>query len=136
MFLNNVFFLQGGFVSTSPNPQAGGPPLVGCPRLLNQFIRSYPHYWRPFLYPQPENAPCRGDGGPTNIELIRTPLFNVTSFAIYLSDIILKFYSTGRILFQGKHLRILATHEPFTPGNSTLLTLNNSVALHPHILLM
>jgi len=34
--------LQGGVVSTSPNPQAGGPPLVGCPRLLIQFIRSYP----------------------------------------------------------------------------------------------
>jgi len=33
-------FLQGGVVSTSPNPQAGGLPLVGCPRLLIQFIRS------------------------------------------------------------------------------------------------
>ena len=38
----NMNVLQGGFVSTSPNPQAGGPPLVGCPRLLIQFIRSYP----------------------------------------------------------------------------------------------
>src|SRR5215475_2352293 len=27
-------FSRGGVVSTSPNPQAGGPPLVGCPRLL------------------------------------------------------------------------------------------------------
>jgi hypothetical protein len=27
-----------------PNPQAGGPPLVGCPRLLIQYIRSYPPY--------------------------------------------------------------------------------------------
>ena len=35
--------VQGGVVSTSPNPQAGGPPLVGCPRLLIQFIRSYLH---------------------------------------------------------------------------------------------
>ena len=60
MFLINVF-LQGGVVSTSPNPQAGGPPLVGCPRLLIQFIRSYPPYRRPFLYPQPEDAPWRGD---------------------------------------------------------------------------
>ena len=34
-------FSEGGFVKTSPNPQAGGPPLVGCPRLLIQFIRSY-----------------------------------------------------------------------------------------------
>jgi hypothetical protein len=31
----------------SPNPQAGGPPPVGCPRLLTQYIRSCPPYWRP-----------------------------------------------------------------------------------------
>ena len=60
------FLLQGGVVRTSPNPQAGGPPLVGCPRLLIQFIRSYPPYRRPFLYPQPEDAPCRGDRDPIN----------------------------------------------------------------------
>ena len=53
--------LQGGVVSTSPNPEAGGPPLVGCPRLIIQFIRSYPPYRRMFLYPQPEDVPCRGD---------------------------------------------------------------------------
>jgi hypothetical protein len=47
-----------------PNPQAGGPPLVGSPRLLIQYIRSYPPYWRPFLHPQPEDAPCRGDRDP------------------------------------------------------------------------
>ena len=50
VFLNKVF-LQGGLVSTSLNPQAGGPPLVGSPRLLIQFIRSYPPYRRPSLYP-------------------------------------------------------------------------------------
>ena len=38
----NVIVLQGGFISTSPNPQAAGPHFVGCPRLLIQFIRSYP----------------------------------------------------------------------------------------------
>jgi hypothetical protein len=30
----NIRFLRRGVVSTSPNPQAGGPPLVSCPRLL------------------------------------------------------------------------------------------------------
>ena len=35
--------LQGGVVSTSPNPQSGGQPLVGCPRLLFKYIRSYHH---------------------------------------------------------------------------------------------
>jgi hypothetical protein len=27
-----------------PNPQVGGPPLVGCPQLLIQYICSYPPY--------------------------------------------------------------------------------------------
>jgi len=44
-----VTFSRWGVVSTSPNPQAGGPPLVGCP----------------FLDPQPEDTPFRGDREPT-----------------------------------------------------------------------
>ena len=57
-------FLRWGFVSTSSNPQFGGPPLVSCPRLLIQYTRSYLPYWKPFLYPQPEDAPCHGDRDP------------------------------------------------------------------------
>jgi hypothetical protein len=64
IFRNKGSFSQWGFVSPSPNPQAGGPPLVSCLRLLIQYIRSYPPYWRPFLHPQPEDAPCRGDRNP------------------------------------------------------------------------
>jgi hypothetical protein len=60
-FRNKIMFLRWGPVSTSPSPRAGGQPLVGCPRLLIQYIRSYPPYCRPFLHPQPEDAPCRGD---------------------------------------------------------------------------
>jgi hypothetical protein len=37
-------FLRWGFVSPTPKPQTGGPPLVFCPRLLIQYIRSYPSY--------------------------------------------------------------------------------------------
>ena len=70
--LTGFFFSRGGVVSTSPNPLAGGPPLVGCPRLLIQYIRGYPPYRRPFLHPQPEDAPCRGDRDP----LIHTSIFN------------------------------------------------------------
>ena len=62
-------FSRGGVVSASPNPQAGGPPLVGCQRLLIQFIRSYPQYRRPFLHPQPEDAPCRRDSDPQGLYL-------------------------------------------------------------------
>jgi hypothetical protein len=56
-----MYFLRRGVVSTSPNPQDGGSPLVGCKRLFIQFIHSYHPYRRPFLHPQPEDAPCRGD---------------------------------------------------------------------------
>ena len=39
-------------------PQAGGPPPVGYPRLLIQYISGYPPRRRPLLHPQPEDAPC------------------------------------------------------------------------------
>jgi hypothetical protein len=65
-----MYFVWRGVVSTSPNPQAGGPPLVGCPRLLIQFIHSYPPYRRPFLHPQPEDVPCRGDRDPHSWQLV------------------------------------------------------------------
>jgi hypothetical protein len=35
-------FLRRGVASTAPNPQVGAPPLVGCPQLLIQYIRSFP----------------------------------------------------------------------------------------------
>jgi hypothetical protein len=40
IFRNKDMFSRWGVVSSSPNLQAGGPPLVGCPRLLIQYIRS------------------------------------------------------------------------------------------------
>ena len=57
----NMGFHGDALLAPRPNPQAGGPPLVGSPRLLIQFIRSYPPYRRSFLHPLPEDAPCRGD---------------------------------------------------------------------------
>jgi len=63
-FVTKPVFLLWGVVSTSDNPQAGGLPLVGCSQLHIQCIRSYSPYWRPFLHPQPEDAPCRGDRDP------------------------------------------------------------------------
>ena len=41
--IRNMFkFLRWVFFSTSPNTLAGGPPLVGYPLLLDQYIRIYP----------------------------------------------------------------------------------------------
>ena len=48
------------FKAAPRNPQAGGPPLVCCLRLLIQYIRSYPQYLKPFLQtPSRRIAPCR-----------------------------------------------------------------------------
>jgi len=38
----------------APRPTPGGAPLVGCPKLLILYIRSYP-----LLRQQPQVAPCR-----------------------------------------------------------------------------
>jgi hypothetical protein len=44
MIRNKLKGFTVGVVRPPPNPQAGGPPPVGCPRLLIQYIRSYPPY--------------------------------------------------------------------------------------------
>jgi hypothetical protein len=43
-FRNKFIFLRWGIVIPTPNPQAGGPPLFGSPRLLIQYILSHPPY--------------------------------------------------------------------------------------------
>jgi hypothetical protein len=44
VILSKYWVLRGMVVSPPSNPQAGGPPTVGYPRLLIQQIRSYPPY--------------------------------------------------------------------------------------------
>jgi hypothetical protein len=61
MVRNKLEVLRWGVVNPSPNPQAGGPPPVGRPLLLIQYIRSYP----PYLEVVSEDVPRRGDSGPT-----------------------------------------------------------------------
>jgi hypothetical protein len=86
-----IFTARGSF-SPMPNSQAGGPHLVGSPQLLIQHrgmitndvsdhinllviiahiicnqsvLLAILRMYRPSLHPQPEDAPCRGDKGPT-----------------------------------------------------------------------
>jgi hypothetical protein len=68
---------QWGFVSTLPNPQAGGPHLVGCSRLLIQYIRRYPLYWWSFLHPQPQEAPFRDYGDSLMVDDIYNFIFKI-----------------------------------------------------------
>jgi hypothetical protein len=44
IFRNKLIYLRKGVLSPTPNTQVGGPSFVGCPRLLLQYIRSYPLY--------------------------------------------------------------------------------------------
>ena len=46
---NMVSFCGEELLTTSPNPKAGGPPLVDCPQLVVQYIRVYRPYWLQFL---------------------------------------------------------------------------------------
>jgi hypothetical protein len=52
-FRNNKKFLRWGIVSPTPNPQAGGPPFLGCPRdcLVNIFAATL-RIWRTSPHPQ------------------------------------------------------------------------------------
>ena len=82
---------------------SGGPPLVGCSRLFIQYIRSYHPYCRPFLHPQPEDSPCRGDRDPLiTVGLIYTVIhescYTIQYFAlIFLQCTVL--YCTSPIKF-------------------------------------
>jgi hypothetical protein len=64
MCRNMINFFGRGVLTTSPNLQSGKSSLVGYPRMLIQYIRATVHTCRPFRYPQPEDAPCRGDRDP------------------------------------------------------------------------
>jgi hypothetical protein len=43
-YRNKLIFLRWGVVSPAPKTKAGRSPLVGCPRLFSQYIRSYLSY--------------------------------------------------------------------------------------------
>jgi hypothetical protein len=56
IFRNMIHFLRWEVVITSPNPQAGGPPLSAVGDCLFKISAATLHIWRPFLHPQPEDA--------------------------------------------------------------------------------
>jgi hypothetical protein len=58
----NKLFLWWEAGSATPSIQAGETPLLGCPRLLIQYIQSISG--GRLLHPQPEDPPCYGDRDP------------------------------------------------------------------------
>jgi hypothetical protein len=64
-----------------PNPQAGGPPPVGCLRLLIQYIRSYPPYLEAVSSIRNlRTCHAAGTRDPPNMELYR--VCNIYSFNV------------------------------------------------------
>jgi hypothetical protein len=64
VFRNMVIFYGEELLALRPTPKLEGHPLSAvrdC--LFNVFAATF-HIWRPFLHPQPEDVPCRGDRDP------------------------------------------------------------------------
>jgi hypothetical protein len=61
-FITNIGFHSEELLAPRPTPKLEDHHLSAvCYCLFNLYIRSYPPYSRPFLHPEPEDAPCRGD---------------------------------------------------------------------------
>ena len=61
---NMVTFLRWGVVSNSPSPKLEDHLLLAVRDCLFNIFAATLHIWRPFLHPQPEDAPCRRDRDP------------------------------------------------------------------------
>jgi hypothetical protein len=48
-----------------PTPKMEDHPLLSVRGCLFNIFAANLHSWRPFLHPQPEDAPCCGDRDPT-----------------------------------------------------------------------
>jgi hypothetical protein len=51
-------------LAPSPTPKLEDHPSLAIRNYYLIYIRSYSPYWRPFLHPPPEDAPCRGNRDP------------------------------------------------------------------------
>jgi len=62
LFRNKTSFYSEELLAPRPALKLEDHSFCICPRLLIQYIRSYPLYRRSFLHPQTEDTPCRDDG--------------------------------------------------------------------------
>jgi hypothetical protein len=66
MVPNIIIFYGEELLAPRPTPKLEDHPFsVARDCLFNVFAATL-HNWRPFLHPQPEDAPCRGDKDPHN----------------------------------------------------------------------
>jgi hypothetical protein len=60
-----------------PTPKIKDHPFSAVRDCLFNVSAATLHNWRPFLHPQPEDAPCRGDRDPLNMAHYVTPLAKI-----------------------------------------------------------
>jgi hypothetical protein len=58
------------FLATRPIHRLENNPLSAVRDSLFNIFAATLHIWRPFLHPQPEDAPCRGDGDTLILRLL------------------------------------------------------------------
>jgi hypothetical protein len=61
---NMVIFYGEELLASRPTPKLEGHPLSGVRDCLFNVFAATLHIRRPFLHPQPEDEPCRGDRDP------------------------------------------------------------------------
>jgi hypothetical protein len=61
-FVTWFIFYGEELLAARPTPKLEDHPLSAVRDCLFKIFAATLHNWRPFLHPQPEDAPCRGDG--------------------------------------------------------------------------
>jgi hypothetical protein len=69
MVRNVIVFYGEELLAPRPTPELEDHPLSADRDYLFNVYAATLHNWRPFLHPQPEDAPCRGDRDPHNTAL-------------------------------------------------------------------
>ena len=77
LFRNMVIFYGEELLAPRPTPKLEDHPLSAVRDCLFNVFAATLHIWRPFLHPQPEDAPCRSDR-----DHLQSEYLNVDSFSI------------------------------------------------------
>jgi hypothetical protein len=68
IFRNKLIFYCERLLPSHPTSKLEDHPLLSVRGCLFNIFPATLHSWRPFLHPQPEDAPCCGDRDPPNME--------------------------------------------------------------------
>jgi len=74
---NMTRFYGGELLAPRPTPKLEDHPSSAVRDCLFNIFAAIHHNWRPFLHPQPEDAPCRGDRDPIMSDMRSYYVWNV-----------------------------------------------------------